>query len=255
MIPINIDLTDVVKEFALSKEQSADLGKSIIDSIAYEYMYNWENLVNEKLKKTRKDYKRAMYMDRVSETEVVFGLSNNSDNPLPMMVEDGVSPFDMKTGFGESDKRKITENGWYLTIPFRHATSDAVAESTLFASTMPREVYNIAKGATAPLKISDLPEQYRVKGVRQEIRTEDKIWGEYKHKTAQYEGLVRVETSSGNEKKRGGYFTFRRVSNNSDPNSWIHPGFHALHLMDDAVNISRIPAVADQAIDSFLKSI
>lgn len=255
MIPINLDLTDVIREFSLSKEQSNELGKRIIDSITYEYMYNWENLVKDKLKKTRNDYKRAMYLDRVSDTEVIFGLSNNYDNRIPIMVEDGYPPFDMKGGFSNSDKKKVTENGWYLTIPFRHASSEAVAESSLFSSVLPKEIYDIAKGSKKPLKIGDLPDEYRVKGVRNEIISENKIWPEYSHKSAKYEGLVRLEISSGKESKRGGYFTFRRVSNNSDKNSWIHPGFNALHLMEEAINISRIPEVADSAINNFLNQI
>ena len=55
----------------------------------------------------------------------------------------------------------------------------------------------------------------------------------YKHKFNIYEGLQREQIGSGTE-NRGGYFSFRRASENSDPDSWAHPGFTALKLMETA---------------------
>lgn len=73
MIPIHLDLSEVVEEFALTGEQANELGANIISSIVTEYVSKWENLVNDGLRQTRKLYKRAMYVDRVSPTEVIFG--------------------------------------------------------------------------------------------------------------------------------------------------------------------------------------
>lgn len=132
MIPIHVDLSEIVAEFALTGSQAQELGGEIINRVVTEYVNKWENLVNRELKKTRKLYKNAMYVDRVSPTEVVFGLAPGQDG-LALALEEGKAPFDMKPGFSNSSKKKTSASGgWYLTIPFRYATPDAVAEQWCF---------------------------------------------------------------------------------------------------------------------------
>lgn len=65
MIPIHVDLSEIVAEFALTGDQSQALGGEIINRVVADYVNKWENLVNKELGKTRKLYKRAMYVDRV----------------------------------------------------------------------------------------------------------------------------------------------------------------------------------------------
>ena len=74
MIPIHLDLSEIVEEFSLTGEQGQQLGGEIINRIVVEYTNKWENLVNKGLKQTRNLYKKAMYVDRISDTEVVFVL-------------------------------------------------------------------------------------------------------------------------------------------------------------------------------------
>lgn len=256
MLPIHIDLTEVIEEFALTGDQAKQLGTEIIDRVVSEYATKWENLVNKGLKKTRSLYKRAMYVQRESDTSVVFGLKPG-DNGLALAIEDGKPPFDEKTGFAASAKRKIkVGGGWYLTIPFRYASAGALAESTLFSGVLPKEVYEAAKNAAGrPLKTSQLPSQYQQLGKRKEIQTAEGVIPEYVHKAPKFQGLVRIEVGATQEEKRGGYFTFRRVSDKSEPLSWIHPGFEARKFMDKALDESQVEKVADMAIDEFLKQI
>ncbi|HSY75971.1 MAG TPA: hypothetical protein VK890_03895, partial [Bacteroidia bacterium] len=54
----------------------------------------------------------------------------------------------------------------------------------------------------------------------------------YIPKTSIYAGLVRTKD---NATGMSNYNTFRRVSNNSDPRSWQHPGIPAYALMDKAM--------------------
>ena len=58
VVPINIDLSDLVEEFDLSQDQSTFLGASIIDAVITEYQLRWENLINRELRITRNEYKR-----------------------------------------------------------------------------------------------------------------------------------------------------------------------------------------------------
>ena len=144
MLPINIDIGEIVEEFSLTAEQGKELSTLIIDKIAEEYANEWSNVIRDGLKGTRKQYQQAMSVERVSENEVVFELTDSPNNPLPMMIEEGCSAFDIKEGFSNSSKRKKTAiGGWYLTVPFRHATPGAVAESEAFSSTMPKEIYKL----------------------------------------------------------------------------------------------------------------
>lgn len=256
MIPIHLDLSEIINEFALTSDQAEQLGSEIINRVVESYVNKWENLVNRELSKTRSLYKKAMYVDRVSGTEVVFGLQSG-DNGLAMALEEGKPPFDEKIGFSQSPKRKTSlGGGWYLTIPFRYASPQAVAESTIFQGALPKEIYQISKAnAGSPVRRSQLPGQYAQVGSRAPIQTANGVIPEYVHKSPKYEGLIRLDISSTDKENRGGYFTFRRVSNNSDPNSWIHPGFEARRFMDRALDEAQILTVADMAIDEFLNQI
>lgn len=106
-------------------------------------------------------------------------------------------PFDMKPGFRKSPKAHVTKDGkgWYLNVPFRHK-----------ATSMPRSIYNQAKQLNQgeSLEVSDPLAS---------------SWTGYKHKANKYSGLRRMVNST-----YGKYYTFRRVSNKSDPLSWWHPG-------------------------------
>lgn len=92
MLPLHIDLSEVIEEFALTGDQAQALGSEIINRVVTEYVYKWENLVNRGLKQTRKLYKKAMYVDRISGTEVVFGLSPGEDG-LALALEEGKPPL------------------------------------------------------------------------------------------------------------------------------------------------------------------
>lgn len=254
MMPLNIDLSEVVEEFALTATQSMELSDVIIDRIVVEYTSKWENLVDNGLKGLRNVYKNAMYVDKKSPTEVIFGL-REGENGLAMALEEGKAAWDEKPFFKASPRkhRKAMGDGWYLTVPFRHATPEAVAESGIFQSVLPKEVYDIAKNNGGHrMSMTQLPEQYRQLGSRKEIVTDMGVIPEYTHKAPKYLGLVRVNVSSTNKENRGGYMTFRRVSDRSDPNSWIHPGFDAHRFMDKALDQADIYTVADMAIDNFL---
>lgn len=105
MLPIRIDLDEVVGEFSLSGEETNLLGAAIIDRVVQEYYERWRDLVGRELSKSRQEYLKAMYIDRTSPLEVVFGLSAR-ESPLVLMVEEGTPPFDEKPGLLASPKAK-----------------------------------------------------------------------------------------------------------------------------------------------------
>lgn len=253
ILPINIDLGDLVEEFNLSGDQSVFLGSSIIDAVVSEYQIRWQNLISSELHKTRNEYKRGVFIERESPLSVTFGLTNRSSS-IPLMIEEGQPPFDEKEGFRNSPKRKIAQDGgWYIDIPFRHATPEVVADSGLFASIMPRQIYNAVQ-KTGRLGSGNLPESFSEKGQRKAINRLGVNKPAYMHKASIYEGLTKVNIASTQNEKRSGYFTWRRVSENSDPNSWWNGGIVPYKLMDKALEQAKIDVVADKVIDQFLNA-
>ena len=144
---------------------------------------------------------------------------------------------------------------FYITVPFRHATPEAIAESGVFSSILPQDIYTLAKNSQTPLKREQLPINQQTPGSRKAIDVPGLKVPEYIHKAAKYEGLVRVEASSSNREKRSQYMTFRRVSDKSDPNSWFNGGIEAKKLMDKALQLANITMIADIAIDETLERI
>lgn len=111
MLPIRIDLDEVVGEFSLSGEETNLLGAAIIDRVIEEYYQRWRDLVGKELRQSRAEYLKAMYVERTSPLEVVFGLSAR-ESELALMVEEGASPFDEKPGFERSSKAKQKRMEW-----------------------------------------------------------------------------------------------------------------------------------------------
>lgn len=254
--PINIDLSELANEFSLVDSQVEDLGSSIIDSVLAEYLTRWNDLVNSELKQSRSEYLKAMVVERTSPTEVRFGLLER-ESKLALMIEDGSYPFDMKEYFATSGKVKIKKDGgWYLTVPFRHATPGAVAESGIFSSVLTPEVYKAVQVAESnKLKQRDLPPAFSQPNSRPGINVPGLKVPEYVHKSPQYLGLTKVNVSSTPNENRNAYMTFRRVSDKSDPNSWRYPGLLGRKLMDRALDIAQIDVVADRVIDEYLSNI
>lgn len=134
-------------------------------------------------------------------------------------LERGFGEFDIKVGLLASPKAKTSVDpktgkvSRYIDIPFRHNTDD-----------IPKSILSVAKSGDRALGTIRLgkglnKEQY---GIRSKT-TAPRVFGEpsYTWRTGLLAGLVRKNVDSNN---RGQYMTFRRVSANSDPGSWIHPG-------------------------------
>jgi hypothetical protein len=251
MVPISIDISGAVQRLMLTQEEVKSYSRFVLDSIGTRYMQLWEQGVDRKLNSTRSAYKAGMSMRYIDDYNLEFQLEGKGFAKLGLMIERGVSPFDIKEGFERSPKAKRNEDGgWYLTIPFRHATSSAIAESGAFANRMPKPVEKIAKKSSSPLRLPDLPPEFQNKGKRAELVGSDNlVIKEYKHKSAIFEGLTH-----GKKEHHGQYTTFRRVSDNSDPLSWIHMGFEEHNFMGKALNslTNEFEPIIDLAEEQFL---
>lgn len=243
--PVIIDISDVANEFVLSEDEIKSLSRFVLASVSDSYVREWEKLIDDNLHSTRTEYKKGIFQEQTDDYSIVIGLTPRQSQ-LAMMIEDGASSFDEKVGFSKSEKKTANkEGGWYLTIPFRWATADALGESGVFSNKMPKPIEKLVKVSKDPLKFDDLPVSFQKKGVNKT--------SSYNHKFTIYEGLQRIESGSGKE-KRGQYMSFRRVSENSDTGSWVHPGFVASNFMERAFEQTDVMSTVDFAIDEFLSN-
>lgn len=244
MVPITIDISGVVNRLVLSKEEMHEYGKYLLGGIVTYYMQSLEKNVKENLHSTRTTYLRALSHYYEDDLTAVISLDGKGVSKLAIAIEEGASAFDIKRGFEKSNKRVVKlgeydkklkrykEGGWYLTIPFRVATSRAIGESTIFSGKLPQKVQKVLKNEGFTNE-SNLPDEFKTKNIRPEIVSGGRTIPAYEHKTFFHAGIKRVETDNG----RGEYVKFRRVSDKTmqnDPESWIHKGFVPHKFMDKA---------------------
>lgn len=262
--PIQIDLSEVAEEFELKSAQIDELGTVMVNAITDRIFYNWQNAAKQTLKSTRKLYLNSLQIGTVGPHQKFIILSGD----LPNMIEKGAGAFDMKKGFENSPNAKIKKNGgWYITVPFRHATPDALGESEIFANVMPKSVYKVAKtlapkrtqvnvgniSAPTNLGISMIPRVYQRTQVRPAVSNlqTQQTFDKYRHKNSIYEGMIREEKVYENA-TQSTYITFRRVSDKSDVNSWIHRGIMAHNFAQKGLAQTDVGNIADRVTDEFL---
>lgn len=255
-VPILINEDDIFSQFpTIKKEEIEELVDFVIKEITASFARKWELQANQQLHQTRILYTSNLKVvdEGRMEGSVILDYTKH---PLVEMLEEGASPFDMKEGFEKSDKAvRKKDGGWYLTIPFRWGTPGIVAESTMFTGVMPTEVYNVVKSKPidSPILLGELTGENAVPKVREEVVAENgAIFQQYKNKSALYEGIVK-KTDPVTLRNR--YVSFRRVSNNSDENAWIHTGLEAHQLAEKAMQVleANIEAELQRALDNGLK--
>jgi hypothetical protein len=254
MLPpaIHIDASDFINQSALSPEEIGSFKTLLLNKLGSGFNEQWLNQVNQTLHSTRPEYMRGMFVSTPDENTIVMGVTARKSK-LAVDIELGRDAFDEKQGFEQSGKRTMKKDGkgWFLTIPFRHSVPTALGESSAFSSVMPVSVYRLARQATGGLKLRQLPSDMQVKTIRPKITSGGKTYPAYKHKSAKYEGLIRIADK---DQARAQYMTFRRVSDLSDPNSWIHPGFLPYNLLGKALSATDVPSIVRSAKIEFFKN-
>lgn len=264
--PINIDLSDVAQEFALKAEQVDELGAVMVNTITDRIFYNWMSAAKQGLHSSRKAYINALQIGSNGPHQKYIMLLGE----FPNMIEQGAGAFDMKLAFSKSAKKTMKKNGgWFLTIPFRHATPGALGESEIFANVMPKEIYQMVKtlapfrsqigigrtGDKVPenLGASMIPKPFNVPLTRPAVTNYKtrSTYEAYTHKSSIYEGMVRNETTYENA-TQSTYVTFRRVSDKSDLNSWVHKGIMAHNFAQKGLAKTDIANIANRVTDDYL---
>jgi hypothetical protein len=263
LLKIDINLGDTIQEFKLDSNQVNDMVSAVSQALTLEIYRNWTEAAKQQLHSTRNNYIKGLILKNeengINSITLVGQLNN--------MIENGCEPFDMKESFKESAKVHFTKDGgWYLTIPFRLATPGAIGENEAFSGVMPSEIYDIVRNQIPTitsqrsgtiyggesLKKGNIPTEYAIPKTRAAIVSSiGRVFDEYKNKSSIYEGLMRNQKTY-EKATQSTYGTFRRVSDKSDPNSWIFRGIKQYDLADDALKNTDSNLVVNNMVDKCL---
>lgn len=264
---IIIDTSDLMSQYtSLTKKNVDDMMDNIAKGIAARYAQELEQNAQKKLHQTASRYIRNIRLIDTGKLQGTVMLDYSKDK-LIKMLEEGASAFDMKPYFLNSTKAHVSKNGKkYLTIPLRWATPGAAATADVFAGTMPTEIYNVVKKAetnipvagggsrSSGMTLDQIPQQFRVKQTRKEVTDAGgkTLFKGYQHKNSLYEGMTKQKDPVTGQNK---YNTFRRVSEDSDPDAWIHPGIEKYNLIQQTLSEFNIDNELSQQLDNELSKL
>ena len=198
------------------------------------------------LHQSRKRYINAIKVVDSGKAEGTVMLDYSKDK-LIKMLEEGCGPFDMKVGMLASPKVKTGKNGVkYLTIPFRLGTPGSVGESDVFTTKMPAPIHDVVKKKpltintsgggkrSVGLSLKEIPAEFQVKKKTKGFTNKEtnKEFAAYQHKSSIFEGVHKQQDSV---TQQNSYRSFRRVSENSSPEAFIHPGIERHALIQKAL--------------------
>lgn len=252
---MQFDFSDLREEFNMSQKDVDGLLDYTVKEITAAFAQEWENQASQNLHSSRNLYMRSIVVSDPGPFKGAVELVND----VPNMIESGKPPYDMKPVLLNGKKAKTGKNGKkYNTVPYSIGTPEALEEN--FSTIMPEAIYEAVKSKPQDIPIvggvrtqgltkAEIPEQYREPIKKMVFNPKSEAFEEYTHKSSIYEGIVRQKS---NVTGQNSYMSFRRVSENSDPLAWIHPGFTAMNLAEKAYDALDIQSVSTNAIDNYL---
>jgi hypothetical protein len=251
--PIVIDTSTLVDEFTLDQDDVNKLLDFTVKQLTARFAEEWEKNAIRELKSSRQQYINSLVVVDEGQAKGAVVLVGQ----LPNMIEQGVGSFDMKEGILKGPNAKISEDGKkYNTIPFSIGTPGALEEN-FNGGVMPEEIHSIAKKKEVdkPITSEDLktlPKALREPQKKKIVMPESKSFREYQHKNSIYEGITKTKDSVTGQTS---YQSFRRVSENSDPDAFIHPGIDAHNIAQKTLDSFDVPTIVGESIDMFLEQL
>lgn len=213
-----------------------------VDGTALGAMAEWERIASQRLRSARQIYINGLRQSESYKMEIVAGRVNYTltlMGEMPNNFEFGMPSFDMKVirpGWLGGMRAKTGKDGKkYVTIPFRHSTTSGAIMS--YTGKAKRE--NVAQSLQYAVRKYGLREMVRNSGGNIVRGTVTKIPAGATDVHRFLTGLQRIQTPtagvtpSGLQKGTSQLVTFRRMSENSPPESWIHPGIRAVNILPD----------------------
>tara|TARA_R110000765_G_scaffold35673_15_gene80115 strand:- start:3246 stop:4070 length:825 start_codon:yes stop_codon:yes gene_type:complete len=164
---------------------------------------------------------------------------------LPNALEKGLPAYDMKPGLLTGRNAKVGKDGnRYNTVPFSHGTPGSVGHAgTPMGSAEKKSGMSRSQAELLGKRIHRAAQKLAATTSNPKTGTE---WGQRlkagtagaqklkkNHSTDVYAGMVRQEKTYG-KATQSKYSTFRRVSDKSPADKWLHPGITAHHFFDQA---------------------
>lgn len=162
-------------------------------------------------------------------------------SPQASIIENGIKPFDQKAGLLGSPKAKVGADGKkFITVPYRHGTPGTVG-----LPAMPKNVYQQAKKLGFSRRNNVIKALFTGRKYTWDGKLQETNQGQRSHvgshpgagytwKTGQYSGMVKMGKAGHSQ-----YMTFRRISENSDPKSWRHPGVKPRPIREAVIENTR----------------
>lgn len=232
MLEINIDVIQNV-DFESFGQAQIEAFEQAIESLAIATRDKWVSLAQEKLQSSRSEYVRGLQESTSFQKNGRLDYQINLVGFLPNAVEGGLNPYDMKPGL-LGGKAAAKNQGKYVTIPFRHYPSAQSAER------VPTKVPNYKQDLANVMKRSGLggikkaPSGQALQGKVGIAKGTQKYVQKLKphHKNTIFEGLTQYQKTY-QKSTQSQFMTFRRVSQKSDPSSWLHPGIKAVRIVPE----------------------
>lgn len=234
-VPIAFDVRDPRIKRAVNN------GMRAIGQAAYIY---WKSLADSTLQTTYQDYVQSLEVQYAPNAHGIETAEIGISGFLPMATEFGTPSFDMKkrlSGSGTSKQLdlfkgrvRISKDGKrYMIVPMRHATQGSAGNRRMHVP--------------PPPIVKDM--RYKrsghvMKGVSDRYKTLNKKTG-HKSQVPRYEKLTKAD---------GGWFTFRTMSENSDPLSWVHKGFQP-RLLHERVMLYVENTLAATILDPLISAL
>ena len=253
MIPIYIDTSSILDEFPSMEEDIEYMIDYVVKEVTERFAEEWQNEALRTLRSTKAEYAKSIIVVDSGWLKGAVVLKGE----LPNAIENGASPYDMKEGLLNGPNAKVKNGVRYNTVPFRQGNPEAVEDSELFSNILPKSIHSIIKAKpqniptyggvrTEGIKVSELPQAYREPDKKSAPKG---AFGGYQRKFPIQAGVTRVKDKVTGQNK---YISFRRVSDNSDDDAWIHSGFEARNLADTALDNLQTDHIVGQSVDDFL---
>lgn len=231
-LKIKIDSSSFDKIASMSPVLNETIKVAISDSIV-QIEQLWESFAKVNLRSGKAEYIEGLSIkmnnDGNSGSVILSG-------DFPLRLEKGCPPYDLKQLFSQSPKVKFSKSGgWYMDIPMRQGTPS----SNNISSKLNNSVYNLAK---------KLPSW----GVLRTSQGSTESWNGYQYTTSTYDYLTKVASNLGS-KSLNSYMIWRRVSDKSNPMSWMHPGFIGVHLADQLVPYAN--SIIENTVNDYIHKV
>lgn len=263
-MPVKVTILSDFAPEGLDTAGSPEVVQGVLESVMSAARMFWIQGAQSRLSSSRRDY-----VGGIQPVETGPGFAAVSlVGALPLMVEEGASPFDMHdtllgpdvpvaSGPGQRGKRVTKDGKFYRAIPFRHQTPgtegqgggavmgsqfvgpQGLESERIIAQVLGESVYR--KARTLKPSIA-MPGQATQWGGRLREGLAPKL--KPHHATDIFAGMVKMQKTYG-KATQNTYQTFRMISDNV-PDKWLHPGLPGIHLADEVS--AYVERVAEEAL-------